>query len=150
MDFSHYRYASYHEVLTVTGLADGDGKPGGLTPDCFGEPDDTAAFFSDWGELKDATHTVAAPAVCLGSDYPGGQAALDSGTSFAAPHATGMVALCIAHGNCRGLSPLQIVHKVVFDALAYTVTHPGYGFAGDPVHPVSGKHYGPLINVALY
>ena len=75
---------------------------------------------------------------------------LEDGTSFAAPHVTGAVALCIASRACAGLSSLQIVHKVVSDALAYTAAHPDYGFIGDPVHPIAGKYYGPLINVALY
>lgn len=150
LDFSHYKLSSYHEVLTVTGITDGDGKPGGLTPDpCLGEPDDTAVFFSRYG-TADADHTVAAPAVCVGSDFPGRQFGLDSGTSFAAPHVTGAVALCIASGACAGLQSQQIVHKIVGDALAYTQANPGYGFVGDPVHPVQGKYYGPLINVGLY
>lgn len=124
-DFSQYKLSSYHEVLTVTGMTDGDGKPGGLTPDpCMGEPDDTAVFFSRYGKTTDADHTVAAPAVCVGSDYPGRQFALDSGTSFAAPHVTGAVALCIASGACAGLLPQQIINKITADALAYSQAHP--------------------------
>ena len=43
--------------------------------------DDVFAFFSNFGADVD----LAAPGVCVGSTFPGGQAALDSGTSLAAP-----------------------------------------------------------------
>lgn len=150
-DFSQYKFSSYHEVLTVTGMTDGDGKPGGLTPDpCLGLPDDTATYFSRYGGAADADHTVAAPAVCVGSTYPGRVYAVDSGTSYAAPHVAGGVALCIASGPCAGLPARQVVNKIASDALAYTQANPAYGFTGDPVHPVEGKYYGPLIDVGLY
>ena len=48
------------------------------------------------------------------------------------------------------MTPPQIVHKIVADALTYAQANPAYGFVGDPVHPVAGKYYGPLINVGLY
>ncbi len=153
--------ASYDEVLTVTAMADFDGQPGGTgSPDqvCTdtgqGSPDfqdDTRAFFSNFASLaEDAAHTVAAPGVCTTNTFPGGQYAFGSGTSFSAPRAAGTVALCIAFGECAGLSPTQIVTKIVADAEAYNLADPSYGFTGDPAHPVADGYYGWLIHAAEY
>ena len=81
------------------------------------------------------------PTDCIGSG---------TGTSFSAPLVTGTVTLCIASGPCAGLTPAQIVTKIVADAAAYNVANPGYGFTGDPQHPGAGKYYGNLIRAALY
>jgi subtilisin len=73
-----------------------------------------------------------------------------SGTSMAAPHVAGTVALCIYFGACAGLTPAQIIGKIRSDAAAYNTAHPGYGFTGDPLHPLSGRYYGFLLRAALY
>ncbi len=115
--------------------------------------DDSAAWFSNFATLaQDRVHTVAAPGVCIGSTYPGGLYAANSGTSFASPLVAGTVALCIAAGPCAGLTPRQIIQKIVADASAYNSTkkNSGYGFEGDPLRPISGKYYGYLIRAALY
>jgi hypothetical protein len=46
------------------------------------------------------------------------------------------VALCLASGKkpCAGLTPAQIIRKVVGDATADTTANPGYGFTSDPFH----------------
>jgi subtilisin len=75
---------------------------------------------------------------------------LISGTSQAAPHVAGTVAVCIASGSCAGLGPPQIVRKIIGDAATYSTANPGYGFVGDPLHPISGKYYGYLIRAGLY
>jgi subtilisin len=145
--------ATYPEVLTMTAIADSDGAPGAAGgPDpCEGFPDDSAASFSNFATLAvDEAHTLAAPGVCISSTYIGSDVAVDSGTSFAAPFGTGTVALCIANGACAGLSPAQIVHKIVTDTTAYNIAHPGYGFSGDPAHPIAGRYYGYLLRAALY
>jgi subtilisin len=59
------------------------------------------------------------------------------------------VALCLTN-HCSGLSPPQIVQKIVADARAYNDTNPGYGFQGDPLRPISGKYYGYLIRAGSY
>ena len=113
--------AAYDEVLTVTTIGDTDGKPGGsrpVSPCIASQPDDAPAGFSNFVTLAaDVAHTVAAPGVCVGSTwgdaktsniYGGG-----SGTSFVAPQVTGMVALCIASGGCTGLTPAQIIRKIL-------------------------------------
>ncbi len=147
--------ASYAEVLSASAMNDTDGLPGGLGgPEILcglGYPDDTAAGFSNFASLAvDQPHTIAAPGVCVPSTSVGGLYGRASGTSFAAPLVAGTVALCIASGPCVGLTPSQIVQKVVADATAYNTANPGYGFQGDPFRPVSGKYYGYLIRAAQY
>jgi subtilisin len=154
-DLQDFMPPSYDEVLTVTAVADYDGLPGGHAPidsRCPVGPDDSAAVFSNFATLSsDEAHTVAAPGACIPSTFPGGLYALASGTSFAAPHGTGTVALCIASGPCAGLTPGQIIEKIVSDAASYNAAHPGYGFSGDPLHAVDpGKYYGFLLRAALY
>jgi subtilisin len=153
-DFQNTVPAAYDEVLTATAMADGDGQPGGLQePGCeSGQADDVAAFFSNYATLAaDQVHTIAAPGVCDLSTYTGGIYAIGVGTSFASPVVAGTVALCIASGPCAGLTPAQIVQKIVSDATAYNAVNPGYGFTGDPQHnPDPNKYYGYLIRSGLY
>jgi subtilisin family serine protease len=152
-DLQHFRPAAYHEVLTATAIADYDGQPGGLSaPGCEeAGADDSFAIFSNFATLAtDQTHTVAAPGVCVASTAIGGLYGAGSGTSFASPAIAGTVALCIYRGACAGLTPPQIVKKIVADAQAYNTLNPGYGFAGDPLRPTEGKDYGYLIRGGIY
>src|SRR5439155_6645 len=72
-----------------------------------------------------------------------------SGTSIATPHVTGAVALCLGNGStpatpCGG-TPAQIIQRLRADAAAHAAAVPGYGFAGDPQHPVGNRYYGNLV-----
>lgn len=156
-DFAGIEPGEFPEVLTVTAMADNDGKPGGLGPAKCG-PDDVAASFSNYATTAaEETHTIAAPGVCILSDAPPGPQGTAthpnyealSGTSQAAPLVAGAVALCLGEGGapgpCSGLTPAQIVQKMIADAAAHAAADPGYGFTGDPQHPITGQYYGNLL-----
>ena len=102
-----WRPASYNEVITVSAMADYDGKSGGLgaaTCTSFGrrDADDTYADFSNYGTDVD----LIAPGVCVRSTYKGSTYATISGTSMATPAVAGGAALyLVAH---PGASPTEV------------------------------------------
>jgi subtilisin len=157
-DFKIQAPPVYSEVLTVTAMADFDGKPGGIAePDCygtdygqvFGDFDDQAAPFSNYAtKPAEIAHVIAAPGDCITSTVPGGYGHSD-GTSFSSPHVAGTAALCIARRACTG-GAKKTMAKLLADAKAYNLAHPDYGFLGDPIRPVAGKYYGYLIRAGLY
>ena len=98
--------ASYNEVITVSALADTDGIPGGFGGDsCYSwgsyDTDDTYANFSNYGADVD----LIAPGKCIWSTLPGNRYGYSSGTSMAAPHATGAAALWLS--TRPGRTPAQ-------------------------------------------
>ena len=95
---ANYVPAAYNEVITVSALADTDGRSGGRGgPRCYSwgtyDRDDTFADFSNYGSDVD----LIAPGKCIWSTRAGGSYGYSSGTSMAAPSSVGM--------SCAG-SPL--------------------------------------------
>jgi subtilisin family serine protease len=143
--------AAYDEALTVTAVADFDGKPGGLgSPTCRADEDDSNANFSNFAvSAADQAHTIAGPGVCILSTWKNGGYNTISGTSMATPHLAGTAALCIASGRCKG-KPASIIKQLRNDAAAFNNANPGYGFVGDPLRPIAGKYFGFLVRAGLY
>ena len=104
---------SYDEVITVSALADTDGKPGGLGGNrCYSwggyDTDDTFADFSNYGKDVD----IIAPGKCIYSTLPGGSFGYSSGTSMASPHVTGAAALVKA--SRPSFTPAEVKEALLY------------------------------------
>ncbi len=146
-----YVPATYDFALTVTAIADFDGKPGSLFTgaSCWADGDDSSADFSNWTDAtksREVAHTIAAPGKCIYSTAMGGGYTTKSGTSMASPHVAGVAALCMAAGKCSG-GPMAIMDKLRTDATARDAS---YGFLDDPYRPNETRHYGYLVYAGGY
>jgi len=149
--------AAYQEVLTVSAMADTDGRPGatGPAPCAKGERDDRAWSGSNFAVAPaDGGHLVAAAGVCVVSTKLKGGTTTMTGTSMAAPAVTGTVALCVGTGGtpgpCAGLAPRDIVERIRGDATAAAQDPTWGGFAGDPFTPLPVGNYGSVVSAAAY
>jgi len=97
LDVSQTSPGGHPDVITVSALADFDGKPGGLLnqgftyseADCTENQDDSFACFSNFGSGVD----IMAPGTKIKSTYLNGGTATLHGTSMASPHVAGAAAI---------------------------------------------------------
>ena len=95
--------ANSPDAWTVSSILDTDGKCGELG----GAGDDTFSSFSNWGSVVE----IAAPGGQINSTIPNGGFAQFSGTSMAAPHVAGAVALY--KSSHPDASPAEIFNRLI-------------------------------------
>ncbi|MBB6171784.1 subtilisin family serine protease [Nocardiopsis mwathae] len=129
MDARNFFPANHGDVLTVSALADSDGKPGGIggSPSCRPDTDDTLADFSNFGQVVD----VAAPGVCILSTHLRGGHSTLSGTSMAAPHVAGAAGL-LAVGDAKPTSRADVM--AVYETIKETGNHDWRDTSNDGFH----------------
>ncbi len=142
-DASQWIPAAYPEVITVSALADFNGKPGGGAPSTCSsfssaDVDDTFADFSNYGAAVD----LIAPGKCIYSTYPttlrdlSGYVVL-SGTSMATPHVAGAIALYKVSHPAATPAEVQTALRAAGTLDWFTNTDP------DGIHE-------PLLNVSTF
>jgi subtilisin family serine protease len=137
-DASSFSPARNPNVIAVSAMADSDGKCGGQGSSTKYGNDDTFASFSNYGEPVD----IVAPGVGILSTYGDGNYAQLSGTSMAAPHVTGGIALY--ESSHPGATPAQV--KAALDESG---TKPASGCTGEGQGYFTGNPNGtdrPLLN----
>jgi len=105
--------AAYPEVITVSAICDYDGVSGGVGGfNALNGWDDAFAAYSNFGRKVD----FAAPGASVWSTVPGGYG-YKFGTSMAAPHVAGAVALYIAeHGRANGAAGVAEIRQALLAA----------------------------------
>lgn len=138
-DASLFSPARNPNVIAVSAMADSDGECGGQGSSTKYGDDDTFASFSNYGEAVD----IVAPGVGILSTYSDGKYAQLSGTSMAAPHVTGSIALY--ESSHPGATPAQVKAALVDGGTKPSSSCSGEGqgyFMGNP----NGANK-PLLNV---
>jgi subtilisin family serine protease len=144
--------ATLHNVITVSNFSDFDGKPGGLSENvacpALGGWDD--ALWTHWNGTPNREMSssngydvdFAAPGTCILSTLPGqwgnhgGAYGTATGTSMAAPHVTGLIAL---YKSARPDSSLQDVREWLLSS----ATPQDASFADTDAFPEPLAHYRP-------
>ncbi|MCS4538211.1 MAG: S8 family serine peptidase [Thaumarchaeota archaeon] len=131
-DAKDFSPANHPDVITVSAIADSDGKCGKLGPSTKYGADDTFASFSNFGSLIEQ----AAPGVDLYSTYKDGGYATMSGTSMASPHVAGAAGRYKAANPSA--TPAQVRDALINGGVAQTkscdtsLNNGDGGFTGDP------------------
>ncbi|MFN2345977.1 MAG: S8 family serine peptidase, partial [Dermatophilaceae bacterium] len=137
-DASGFSPGGFDNVLSVSALADFDGKAGGLGGHtCREDVDDTLADFSNWGSAVD----IAAPGVCILSTYPieQGEYGTISGTSMASPHAAGALALLASKNVPKNADDVGILYDQVTDSANFNWTDDSGDGIKEPLLDVSNE-----------
>jgi len=110
-DAKNYTPANSPNAITVSSVADYDGKAGGKgSPTCVNKGlDDRLANDSNFG----STVEVAAPGVCIYSTLPGEKYGYDSGTSMAAPYVAGAAAILAARDKPESKADVEAITKTI-------------------------------------
>ena len=128
-DAKDYSPANHDKVITVSAVADSDGKGGGVGGrTCEWDRDDYLAGFSNYGPKVE----IAAPGSCIESTWKAGRSGTDtystiSGTSMASPHVAGAMALIKA--KHPEYTPDQVYKALLGNAKPQN--DPDWGFKGD-------------------
>ena len=130
-DASTFSPANHQDVVTVSAIADSDGKCGGQGSSTNYGADDTFASFSNYGDAVD----IAAPGVSIYSTHMNGGYATYSGTSMASPHVAGAAAILIVSDS--SLTPAQVRDALITNGVSQGQScadlNSGFGgFSGDP------------------
>lgn len=128
-DASGFSPARTSDAITVSALADFDGKAGSVAdPTCRNDVvDDHLATWSNFGAAVD----IAAPGVCIYSTWLNNGYATLSGTSMASPMVAGAVARYIAeNGRATDRAGVRAIRDAIVGAA--TLQTSACGFAGDP------------------
>jgi subtilisin family serine protease len=147
IDANGYSPANHPDVITVSAVTDTDGIPGWLgNQSSYGGrdrnldglddgDDDTFAWFSNFGTAVD----IAAPGVDILSTWKGDKFNTISGTSMAAPHVTGVVALYLS--LYPDTTPADVKAAIIGGGTSQGAFD---GFIGDPDYS-----HEPLLNGAI-
>ena len=143
-DASNNSPASSADAITVSAVADFDGKAGGNgAQTCRTDVDDTLADFSNFGPAVD----IAAPGVCIFSTYLNNGYATFSGTSMASPAVAGVVARYIAENGLdpQNRSDVEAIRAAVFGAAVPQASECGFedvDGSPEPMLFVNGSTFG--------
>ena len=98
--------SSAPRAICVASLSDSDGQPGGKGPATSGGADDTFGDYSNWGNVV----AFVSPGTDIESTYPiaKGSYSVQTGTSMAAPHVSGMAAIVAELGRLQAAPGINI------------------------------------------
>jgi subtilisin family serine protease/streptogramin lyase len=138
-------------VITVSALADYDGKPGAKsshTCQNYGL-DDRLASFSNYGASVD----IIAPGVCILSTLPGKSYGYKSGTSMASPHVAGAAGVLAIQSNPSSKKDVEAIRETLVKAGNFEWTDTSGDGIQEPLLDVGNesifKFSSPPINVTL-